>query len=90
MIHKEILVKGKVQGVYFRATAKSVADRLGIHGTVKNTLAGDVSIIAEGPGEAIEAFISWCEQGPPGARVTGLVVTEGPLRHYTDFNILRR
>lgn len=90
MIHKEILVKGKVQGVYFRATAKSVADKMGIRGAVKNTPDGHVWIAAEGPEDVMEEFIDWCRYGPSGANVSHLEITEGPLQHYPDFDILRK
>ncbi len=36
----------------------------------------------------MDEFIDWCRIGPSGAKVTGLDITEGPLQHYTDFNIL--
>ncbi len=88
MLHKEIVVKGMVQGVYFRATARSVAVRMGLTGAVKNLPDGHVWIVAEGPQAAMEEFISWCRIGPSGSKVTGLDISDGPLQHYTDFNIL--
>lgn len=88
LLHKEIVVKGMVQGVYFRATARSVAAGMGLTGAVKNTPEGHVWIVAEGPRAAMDEFISWCRIGPSGAKVSGLDITEGPLQHYTDFVIL--
>lgn len=88
MLHKEIVVKGMVQGVYFRATAKSVAASMGLKGQVKNLPDGHVWIAAEGPATAMKEFIDWCRIGPTGAKVSGLDITEGPLQHYTDFSIL--
>lgn len=90
MIHKEIVVIGKVQGVYFRATAKSVADKMGIRGAVKNLPDGNVWITAEGSPEAVEEFIDWCRFGPSGAKVTNLEITDRPLQHFSDFDILHR
>ncbi|UYQ94281.1 acylphosphatase [Chitinophaga horti] len=89
ILHREILVTGRVQGVYFRASTKSAADRLQIKGAVKNTPDGHVWIAAEAPAAAMEAFIEWCKQGPPAAKVTGLDIKEGELQHYTSFEILR-
>ncbi len=88
MIHQEIVVKGKVQGVYFRATACSIGIGLGLKGTVKNLPDGSVQIVAEGPRHALEEFISWCRTGPSGATVTELDITEGPLEDMKGFEIL--
>lgn len=88
MIHKEIVVKGKVQGVYFRATARSVAVRLGLNGAVKNLPDGSVWIVAEGPPQLLEEFISWCRIGPSGATVTSLNITDGPMENISGFEIL--
>ncbi|MGE7776711.1 acylphosphatase [Chitinophaga sp. NPDC101104] len=88
MLHKEIVVKGMVQGVYFRATTRSVAVGMGLTGAVKNLPDGHVWIVAEGPKDAMDEFISWCRIGPSGAKVTGLDITDGPLQHFKDFSIL--
>lgn len=90
MIHKEIVVIGKVQGVYFRATAKSVADKMGIRGAVKNLPDGNVWIAAEGSPEAVEEYIDWCKYGPSGAKVIDLKITDKPLQNFKDFEILHR
>lgn len=88
-IHKEILVKGRVQGVYFRASAKHTADDLGITGEVKNLPDGNVFITAEGDEHTMESFIAWCRQGPPFAKVTELVITVAPLQNYKAFEVVR-
>ena len=88
-VHKEITVKGNVQGVFFRASAKQVADKLGITGQVKNLPDGNVWIAAESEEPAMETFIAWCRLGPPQALVTGLQLIEAPLQHYKDFEVVR-
>lgn len=88
MIHRKITVKGKVQGVYFRATARSVAVKLGLKGAVKNLPDGNVWIAAEGPETAVEEFIDWCRIGPTGATVTSLDIVPGTPEHYEGFEIL--
>ena len=88
-IHKEIVVKGKVQGVFFRASTKSAAEELGIKGEVRNLPDGNVWIAAEGEENKMEAFIAWCRQGPPLAKVAELLITVGPLQHYTTFEVAR-
>lgn len=64
-----IIVTGRVQGVYYRATAEETARILGLTGWVKNCSDGNVEILAEGDRAALENFINWCHQGPPLARV---------------------
>jgi acylphosphatase len=62
-------IEGRVQGVYFRASAVQEAHRLRLTGWVRNCLDGSVEAVAEGPRIGIEQWIAWCRQGPPGARV---------------------
>jgi acylphosphatase len=65
-------VRGRVQGVGFRASAAHEARRLGVSGWVKNEYDGDVSVLAEGEDSAVEAFLGWLRHGPPGARVVSV------------------
>ena len=67
--HTRIRVSGRVQGVYFRASAVQTAQTLGATGWVRNAADGSVEIIAEGTKQQLEALILWCRQGPAGARV---------------------
>jgi acylphosphatase len=85
--HISILVTGKVQGVFFRATTKAKADELGIKGFVRNQPDGRVYIEAEGDPVVLSAFESWCKKGPPRALVERLDVTGGDLKFYSDFSI---
>jgi acylphosphatase len=64
-----IKVSGRVQGVFFRHTARIHAAELGITGWARNEEDGSVAITAEGEGNALEQFIAWCRKGPPLARV---------------------
>lgn len=86
---KKIKISGKVQGVFFRASAKKKAEELGIHGIVKNESDGTVFAEAEGETEALDDFISWCHQGPPGARVDTVEVWDGEIKNYAGFQINR-
>lgn len=80
-------IKGKVQGVFYRATAKDVAEETGIKGWVKNTPEGDVEIVASGEDGQLEKFIAWCREGPPRARVTDVIVTEKDSIRFENFSI---
>ena len=84
-----IKISGKVQGVFFRASAKEIADKLKITGWVKNTLEGDVEIVAEGSSESIEEFLEWCKKGPPKAFVSHLNFTETESAKLKNFRIIR-
>lgn len=83
-------IKGKVQGVFYRASAKEKANILGIVGWVRNCADGTVECVAAGAEEAVAAFITWCETGPRGAMVTGVSVTEGVKVEEKDFTIRKK
>jgi len=69
-----LLISGRVQGVFYRYTAQKVALRLNVKGWIKNLPNGKVEALVIGSPSAVEAFIDWCHEGPPGAVVTDVVV----------------
>lgn len=69
-----LFISGKVQGVFYRATAVEVARKLGLAGWVRNLPDGRVEAVAQGDEEQIEEFIRWCRNGPPAARVEDIEV----------------
>ncbi|MDI6631617.1 MAG: acylphosphatase [Bacillota bacterium] len=69
-----VIVKGKVQGVYFRGHTQEQARAAGLTGWVRNLPDGSVEAVFEGERGAIEKVIKWCHEGPPAARVTGVTV----------------
>ena len=71
-----LFVTGRVQGVYYRASTRQQAHRLGVAGWVRNTADGAVEVEAQGTPEAVDALVNWCRHGPPGARVASVDVTE--------------
>ena len=83
-------IAGRVQGVYFRASACQEAQKLGLTGWVMNCRDGSVELIAEGPPGRIEQLIAWCHHGPPGARVTEVKVCwELSEQRFQGFTIRR-
>jgi acylphosphatase len=72
------VVRGRVQGVGFRASAAHEARRLGVDGWVRNLPDGSVELEARGTPAAVDALVSWLGQGPRGARVTGVDAHELP------------
>jgi acylphosphatase len=71
-IRVRLIVEGRVQGVWFRESTRREAERLGIHGWVRNRREGTVEVVAEGPEDSVRKLVAWCHHGPPSARVTGL------------------
>jgi acylphosphatase len=90
MKHLDIIVKGKVQGVFFRAGAKAVADQLSVRGFVKNEANGDVFIAAEADDTMMEMFLEWCHDGAEHAVVTSVETYEGELKNYRNFEIVKK
>jgi acylphosphatase len=71
------VVRGRVQGVYFRASAAKQARDVGIGGWVRNLPDGTVEAFAQGDRHALEEFLRWLGEGPPSARVDEVSVTWG-------------
>jgi acylphosphatase len=65
----QLVVRGRVQGVFFRASAQREAKRLGLTGWVKNRSDGSVETVAEGEEEGLKELIAWANKGPSAARV---------------------
>jgi acylphosphatase len=85
-----LLISGRVQGVFFRASAAEEARRLGLTGWVMNRNDGSVEIIAEGERHKLDEFIRWCGHGPRGAVVQNVQVKWRPFRdEFQGFRIKR-
>jgi acylphosphatase len=69
MASARFLVSGRVQGVFFRASTRNEAERLGVAGSARNLADGRVEVLASGSDEALSALERWLWQGPPSARV---------------------
>jgi acylphosphatase len=89
LVRSRVVISGLVQGVYFRAYAREVAQTQRLSGWVRNRVDGTVEAVVEGEEVAVEAFIAWCRGGPPAARVTDVRVTRVPYKgDFRDFRIL--
>jgi len=84
-----LIIKGKVQGVFFRATAKDIADRLEIEGWVRNLSDNNVEIIATAPDEQLAQLIEWCKKGPPKAIVDEVIIEDTEAQAVKGFRIIR-
>jgi acylphosphatase len=85
----KIIVCGKVQGVFYRASARDTARQLGIKGYVRNEPDGSVRILAQGGEEELEKFVTWCRKGPPRAQVENVLTEVNDLMNFTSFEIRR-
>ncbi|MCD6331177.1 MAG: acylphosphatase [Thermoplasmata archaeon] len=88
MKRAHVRIYGKVQGVWFRANTKEMADKLGIKGWVRNVPDGSVEAVFEGDDEAVEEIIKWCHHGPPLARVDRVEVSYEEPKGEKDFRII--
>ncbi len=84
-----LIIQGKVQGVFFRATARDIADDLGIKGWVRNLPDRNVEIRATATEALLQKFIDWCKLGPPKAKVDDEIVEELDLEEFNSFRIIR-
>jgi acylphosphatase len=75
-ICRHCFVAGRVQGVFYRASTKEQALRLGIKGHARNLADGRVEVLAVGTAMAVETLIQWLHSGPPAANVTRVDVQE--------------
>jgi acylphosphatase len=88
MIHVDLTIHGKVQGVFFRAEAKKHADLLGLGGFIRNDDEGFVEVELEGEASLIDRFIAWCHEGPPLAKVGSIEIAKSEgLKSFSDFTI---
>lgn len=90
MKHITIKITGKVQGVGFRFTTKVVADQMGVRGMIKNVKDGSVYIEAEADEMLLEVFLEWCNEGPDRSQIENVEVTEGELKNYRNFEIIKK
>jgi acylphosphatase len=83
----DLVVTGHVQGVFYRATMRDQAQRLGVVGWARNHPDGSVRAHVEGTGEALAELLHWCADGPPAARVDEVRRREAEPESPDDFDI---
>jgi acylphosphatase len=86
-LHYDIRVTGRVQGVFYRASARLEAVKLGLVGYARNEEDGSVQAEAEGEKESLDRFVAWCRQGPRHALVEAVEVTPGPVKGFPGFTV---
>jgi acylphosphatase len=87
VIRRRVVVRGDVQGVFFREGCRREAQNAGVSGWVRNRADGSVEAVFEGSDEAVKALCQWCRQGPPHARVEQLDISAEAIVGESDFTI---
>jgi acylphosphatase len=82
---QKLLLRGKVQGVFFRDFAKQNANKLGLVGYAKNLKDGKLEILVQGEDKKIEAFVRLCRTGPIFAKVDKLDIEEEQIEDPSDY-----
>ncbi len=87
-LRAEVLISGRVQGIWFRGTTQQTALSLGLTGYVRNRPDGRVEAVFEGPERSVRRAVSWCHKGPRFAQVESVEVEwKEPTGQYTDFSV---
>ena len=84
----KIIIKGTVQGVFFRNFVKENADKLGIYGFVRNKEGNIVEVFAEGEINDVDKFYEICKKGPRHAIIKDTKLTETRFQDFKEFKIL--
>lgn len=86
-IAKSVRITGQVQGVFFRAWTKGLADQLNVAGWVRNCTDGSVEAHLEGDAEAVERMVGAMRRGPDGAIVARIEVAEAQVAQSDRFEV---
>jgi len=88
-IARHCIIKGSVQGVFYRQATYEKARALGLKGFVQNLKNGDVECLICGKEDLVLELCRWLEKGPPAAHVQQVIINEIPFREYESFVIRR-
>jgi acylphosphatase len=87
MIRRRVIVRGLVQGVFFRDSTRRLAQRHGVAGWVANRADGAVEAVFEGEADAVERLVAFSREGPRGAQVESIEVTEEEPEGLSGFSV---
>ena len=86
-VRRRVVVHGRVQGVFFRDSARSKAGELGVTGWISNRSDGAVEAVFEGAPDEVAAMVDWSRQGPRGADVDRVEESEERPEGLTRFEV---
>jgi acylphosphatase len=87
VIRRRVVVHGHVQGVFFRDSARRLAQRHGVAGWVANRPDGAVEAVFEGQADAVERLVAFSRKGPRGAQVESVEVSEEEPEDLRGFGV---
>ncbi len=87
LVHKQIIIRGRVENTGFRLHAMRGASIYGIYGEVRQH-GNEIQIEAEGEDESVHAFTAWCRQKHEHSEIESMIINENTLFGYSDFKIL--
>ena len=82
-----LVVRGRVQGVFFRDSCRQQASALGVRGWVRNREDGAVEAVVAGPTDAVDELVAWAQQGPPRAQVESVETAPAADPGTTGFEV---
>ncbi len=85
-----LYINGMVQGVFFRDSARQVAQSMGLSGYIMNLSDGRVEVVIEGEKEGVDSLVQWCHAGPPRAVVKSVEIHTEPYKGEFDVFEVRR
>ena len=86
-VRRRVIVRGHVQGVFFRESARRHAERAGVAGWIRNNADGSVEAVLEGEREDVERVVAFCRDGPRGAVVDGVEVLDEEPEGVRGFDV---
>jgi len=87
-IQIKVIVKGRVQGVFYRAHTQRQADRLGVKGYVKNLPDRSVEAVFKGDPQSVSQMVKWCHKGPAASNVEDVLTqNQKDLSNFKNFEI---
>ena len=87
VIRRRVVVRGRVQGVFFRDSCRQQAEAVGVGGWVRNEPDGTVAAVFEGSPDGVHRMVDWCRSGPAYARVSGIEVHDESPTGETRFRV---
>lgn len=87
VIRRRLVIRGRVQGVFFRDSTRAQAEAAGVAGRARNRDDGAVEVVLEGPSKAVQRVIDFCRGGPDQADVREVEVSEESPEGLTSFEI---
>ena len=84
----KIIIKGTVQGIFFRNFVRDNANKLGLKGFVRNLENGNVEVFCEGEIDSVDKFCEICKKGSKHSVIRNVTIKEAPFQDFKEFKVL--